>query len=269
MLAPARPGSSSGARKASLMNACPNCGAIPGQYDRFCNSCGTALTAPPAAAQAAPNFAANADSASPALAPTAFGGPPVMQGPPQGQWGAPTPAAPTRCQLGHDIAAGQNYCAQGHPLALDGVHFAGTGPPYPAPPVASYGYPAPPVQPYPDQRSPPPAPHPYSGGPYMPPPPQAPRVYSASPAPPPPDATQYAQGGRVLRGFLSHFSRTRSVSSGLSTPVGSRSADRTRAKRSKCLSPIRPFPRGTAPSPSTHYPDRFKSRIRARRTERS
>lgn len=39
----------------------------------------------------------------------------------------------------------------------------------------------------------------------MPPPPQAPRVYSASPAPPPPDATQYAQGGRVLRGFLVSF----------------------------------------------------------------
>src|ERR1700733_6136285 len=140
------------ARGKPLMSACPNCGAIPGQSDRYCNTCGT-LLAPPAAAQQASS-------------PSPYGAPPppaqpAYAGSPQAQWGGPTPMPlPTRCHLGHEIAPGQNYCVQGHPLALEGVQFAGSPQPYAGQPVASYGpqgYAAPSAQqpsaPYPSPHS--------------------------------------------------------------------------------------------------------------------
>lgn len=200
------------------MSACPNCGAIPGQSDRYCNTCGTALFQQPAAPQAP---SPSPYGAPPSPVPAAYGGP--QQGPPQGHWGGPTPfPAPTRCQLGHDIAPGQNYCAQGHPLALEGVQFAGNAQPYPPQPPVGYaqGYAAP----YPSQGYPAPAPYPGQYGaaaapPYAPPhqqgyaplPVQPPQVYAPSPLPQPPEPMPSAvapaaqAGGRVLRGFLVSF----------------------------------------------------------------
>src|SRR5580698_2094220 len=116
MLRPARTPEQSSARKALLMSACPNCGAIPRPNDRFCNTCGTPVPAPQA------------------QNPAAYGAPPPpapgqgyqQQPQQQGQWGAGQNA---RCQLGHEIAPGQNYCREGHPIALDGVQFAGNAQP--------------------------------------------------------------------------------------------------------------------------------------------
>ncbi len=202
------------------MNACPNCGAVPRPNDRYCNTCGTPLVQPPAAAQPAPS--PSPYGAPPAPAPQGYGASP--QAPPRGQPGGP---APTRCQLGHEIAPGQNYCPQGHPLALEGAQFAGNAPPpYAAQSGPNYGgYPAPPaypVQPPPGQGDAPAAPPPpqYGGGQYAGAPPYAapqgyapappPPVY-APPAPQPPEAMPNAPaamappGSRVLRGFLVSF----------------------------------------------------------------
>jgi FHA domain-containing protein len=202
------------------MSACPNCGAIPRPNDRYCNTCGTPVAAPPAPPQA--------------QNPSAYGAPPAPPppygNPPQAQWGAPPPA-PSRCQLGHEIGPGQNYCVQGHPIALEGVQFAGNAqPPYAQPGAPSYGgqaqgYAAAP--PYPGGYAAP-APQaygggaPYAAGPqqqaYAPQPPQyapapaqgqplpgytPPPPVQAQPQPPMPDPNAgLPVGARVLRGFL-------------------------------------------------------------------
>jgi FHA domain len=199
MLRPARTPEQSSARKALLMSACPNCGAIPRPNDRFCNTCGTPVPAPQA------------------QNPAAYGAPPPpapgqgyqQQPQQQGQWGAGQNA---RCQLGHEIAPGQNYCREGHPIALDGVQFAGNAQPGYPQGQQSYGgqgYAQPAAAPYPGYGAGAPQQAPYAYAPaqqagYAPPQP----AYSP-PAPlpgyrPPPQVAEDPNiaGQKVLRGFL-------------------------------------------------------------------
>jgi hypothetical protein len=201
MLRPARTPEQSSARKALLMSACPNCGAIPRPNDRFCNTCGTPVPVPQA------------------QAPGAYGAPPApaAQGyapAPQGQWGGQGPA---RCQLGHEIAPGQNYCREGHPIALEGVQFAGNAQPgqYQGQPGQGAGYggqgyaPPAPAPAYPGYGGQQQQQAPYA---YAPPQQQAyapPQQAYAPPQPlpgykPPPQVAEdpNAAQGRVLRGFL-------------------------------------------------------------------
>jgi hypothetical protein len=82
------------------MNPCPQCGAVPQATDKFCNICGTPVSAP------------------------GYGAPAGAHGQPPAAYGAPPGGAPLRCQMGHEISPGASYCAHGHPLALDAMPFS-------------------------------------------------------------------------------------------------------------------------------------------------